>query len=415
VGDPSAPLTPDQEIADSGAADLPMAARGDQGMKRPVSTRAGGGLPRYDWGEMRRIVLLFTCAAISGAVAQISRREATHPVGDSGPAIEAQINGPRGIAIDGSKFLYIIEGVGDFIRRVDLTTGIISTVKPKAKLDALDSIVVDAAGDLIVTEFTMDRVQKVNPRNGSVILVAGRGRMGFSGDGGPAQAAYLSWPRGLALDLSGNLYIVDMSNNRVRRVDAQTGTISTVVGGGKRDSTGDGGPALSAGLEYPSGIAIDRLGNIYISQYGYGDDSHRIRRVDARTRMIETFAGLGKAGLRGDSGPALTASLQMPSELQFDPQGNLFVVDPVNDRVRRVDAESGIITTFAGTTKGFDGDGKPATRAQLNNPSSIAFDAEGNLYIAEFVNNRVRRVDAKTGIITTVAGNGLPHRIDILM
>jgi DNA-binding beta-propeller fold protein YncE len=217
------------------------------------------------------------------------------------------------------------------------------------------------------------------------------------------------------MDADGNLYVVDLGNNRIRRVDAKTGIISTVAGSGNRDSSGDGGSALLAGLEYPSSIAIDRSGNLYISQYGYGSDSHRIRRVDAKTGIIETFAGLGKAGLWGDGGPALQASLQSPSDLLFDAAGSLFVVDPVNDRVRRIDAPSGIITTFAGTTKGFGGDGGPAAKAKLNNPSSITFDSAGNLYIAEFVNNRVRRIDAKTGIITTVAGNGLPHRIDVLM
>jgi DNA-binding beta-propeller fold protein YncE len=296
---------------------------------------------------------------------------------------------------------------------VDLDTGFISTIKPRVKLDAMDSIVVDAFGDLIVTEFTTNHVRKIHLQDGSVSLVAGNGGMAFTGDGGPARAAGLSSPRGLALDADGNLYIADLGNSRIRRVDIKTGIVSTVAGSGKRDSSGDGGSALLAGLEFPSGIAIDRSGNLYISQYGYGPNSHRIRRVDAKTGVIDTFAGQGAAGLAGDGGLAFQASLQSPSNLKFDGMGNLFVVDPVNDRVRRIDEQTGTITTFAGTTKGFAGDGGPAASAKLNNPSGIAFDSAGNLYIAEFVNNRVRRIDAKTGIITTIAGNGLPKRIDV--
>ncbi|HUJ71301.1 MAG TPA: hypothetical protein VLZ30_03600 [Verrucomicrobiae bacterium] len=362
-----------------------------------------------------RLTWLAPFVMVFGIWAQRPTHRASRPVGDGGAATNAEINGPHGIATDGAKSLYIIEGIGNFIRCVDLNTGLISTIKPKVKLEAMDKIVVDKAGDLIVSEFTADRIRKIHPQNGSVSSVAGAARISFAGDGGPSEAAGLSRPSGMALDANGNLYIVDMDNNRIRRIDNRTGIISTVAGSGKRDSSGDGGPAVLAGLEYPSGVAIDSANNIYISQFGYGPDSHRVRRVDAKTGLIETIAGAGKVGLRGDGGLALPASLQSPSGLAFDRAGNLFVVDPVNDRVRRIDGRSGIISTFAGTTKGFAGDGGPAANAKLNNPSGIAFDSDGNLYIAEFVNNRVRRVDAKTGIITTIAGNGLPNRTDVLM
>jgi trimeric autotransporter adhesin len=360
---------------------------------------------------------LFLALSVVGIVqAQDRKAQPILRVGDGGPAVNAEINGPSGLAVYGDKYLYVIEeaGGGNLIRRVDLKSGIISTLQLAEHLEAIDSLTLSSTGDLIVTEFTAERVKRIHPSDGSVTVVAGVGRIGFGGDGGPAVSAQMSRPTGTAFDANGNLFIVDMGNDRIRRVDARTAIISTVAGRGVRGSTGDGGPAQEAALEYPNSIAIDRAGNFCIAQYGYGPDSHRIRCVNATTGIIETIAGRGKAGLRGDGGSAVDASLRSPSHIVLDAAGNLIVVDPVNDRVRCIEAKTQIITTIAGTLKGFGGDDGPAVKAKLSNPSGVAFDSDGNLYIAEFVNNRVRRVDAKTGIITTIAGNGLPHRIDIL-
>jgi streptogramin lyase len=203
--------------------------------------------------------------------------------------------------------------------------------------------------------------------------------------------------------------------SQIFRLDARTGDVTVAVATGKSDSTGDGAPATLAGRGFLSSVAVDEVGNLFVSQYGNEYESHRICRVDGKTGAVQTIAGGAHPGLGGDNGPARSATLQSPSNLLLDPQGNLFMLDPVNDRVRRIDAKTGVITTIAGSTKGFGGDGGPAVKAKLNNPSAMAIDSLGNIYIAEFVNNRVRRVDAQTGIITTVAGNGLPHRIDVLM
>ena len=342
------------------------------------------------------------------AFAQAEGHQPKLGVGDNGLATDAEINAPLAIAVDGSRTLYIAEFLG-VIRRVDLKSGIIATVQTATKLGSISSLALDTSGNLLAAEFAVDRVCRIDPRTGSVTTIAGGRRLEFSGDGGPALDAGLSRPQSVVTDARGNLYITDLGNSRIRRVDAHTGIITTVAGGGRRDSSGDGGPALDAGLEYPDSAVVDRDGNLFIAQYGYGQDSHRIRRVDAKTGIITTAAGLAKAGVTGDGGPALSAGLQFPSNLLLDRAGNLYVVDPVNDRVRFIDAETHSIRTIAGSSKGFGGDGGPAVRARLDNPSSIAMDSEGNLYIAEFMNNRIRRVDVHTGTIRTVAGNGFPH------
>jgi DNA-binding beta-propeller fold protein YncE len=328
------------------------------------------------------------------------------------PATKAEINDPTAIAVNGSTLYFAEERA---FRRVDLKSGSITAVHTKTPLEAISCLAVDSSGKLIATEFIVDRVRRIDPTDGSVTTIAGGKRLAFSGDGGPAISAGLSRPEFVTTDATNNIYIADMGNSRIRRVDAKTGIITTVAGSGKRDSSGDGGPALDAGLDFPNSVAVDRDGNLFIAQYGYGQDSHRIRRVDAKTGIITTVAGVAKAGLIGDGLPARSVNLQFPSSLLFDPMGNLYVVDPVNDRVRFIDSNTQIIKTIAGSSKGFAGDGGPAIRARLDNPSAIALDSEGNLYIAEFVNHRIRRVDARTGVIQTVAGNGLPKHPHIMM
>jgi DNA-binding beta-propeller fold protein YncE len=341
----------------------------------------------------------------------VQERKPTPSAGENRQATSAEINDPMAIAVDGST-LYVAEFLGA-IRRIDLKSGIITSVPLKTRL-SIDSLVVSNDGNLIATEYTVGRLCRIDPQSGSLTTIAGGKRFGFSGDGGPAINAELGRPSFVAIDAANNLFIADEGNMRIRRVDAKTGIITTVAGSGKRDSTGDGRPALDAGLDFPNSVALDRDGNLFIAQYGYGSGSHRIRRVDAKSGIITTIAGSATAGLIGDGGPALSASLESPSHLLFDRMGGLYVVDPANDRVRFIDGKTQTIKTVAGSTKGFGGDGGPATLARLDNPSGLALDSEGNLYIAEFVNHRVRRVDARTGVIRTVAGNGFPHHMHVL-
>jgi sugar lactone lactonase YvrE len=239
-----------------------------------------------------------------------------------------------------------------------------------------------------------------------ITTVAGNGMLGDSGDEGPATQAALS-PRGLAVDHQGNLYIA--AGNRVRRVDAETGVITTVVGNGTTGYSGDGGPATEAQVN-ASVLAFDREGNLYTA----GPDV--VRRVDKRTGIITTVAGNGVRGYSGDGGPATGAELNFPAGLAVDLRGNLYISDTGNFRVRRVSRGTGIITTVAGNGMLGDrfrrpaGDGGPATEAPLIGPQALALDSEGNLYFADptFVNvagvpsGFVREVDLKTGIISTV-------------
>jgi hypothetical protein len=238
-------------------------------------------------------------------------------------------------------------------------------------------------------------------RNNAIIIdtVAGNGSWGYSGDGGPATEAMLSYPRGVAVDASGNIYIADLYNHRIRKVDT-SGIITTVAGNGDEGYSGDGGPATEAMLDFPFGVAVDASGNIYI-----GDThNYRIRKVDT-SGIITTVAGNGAWGYSGDGGPATEAMLDFPCDVAVDASGNLYIGDVYNQRIRKVDT-SGIINTVAGNGSwGYSGDGGPATEAQLHGPFGVTVDASGNLYIADYDNQRIRKVDT-SGIITTVAGNG---------
>jgi sugar lactone lactonase YvrE len=248
-------------------------------------------------------------------------------------------------------------------------------------------------------------VSIMHPVNADSIIstVVGDGIPAYSGDGGPAVNASLQYPyQGIEFDSNGNFYIGDTHNNVIRRVDGVSGIITTVVGNGSEGYSGDGGLAINAMLSKPAGIAFDNGGNLYFSD----QFNNRVRRVDAGTGIITTVAGDGAFAYYGDGGPATSAALAHPVGVNFDSSGNLLIADPYNNRVRKVDSITGIITTIAGNgTAGYTGDGGLATAATLNSPEDFARDSLNNLYIAEVGNNVIRKIDT-AGIITTVAGNG---------
>src|SRR5438093_82347 len=265
-----------------------------------------------------------------------------------------------------------------------------------AQLNTPVGMALDPAGNLYIADITNNRIRKVTS-GGTISTYAGSGSFGFSGDGGPATDAQLGVPVGVALDPAGNLYIADHDNGRIRKVTSG-GTISTYAGSGSRGLSGDGGPATAAQLYSPHGVALDTAGNLYIA------DSTSIRNVTPGG-TISTYAGTGTPGLSGPGGPATAAQLDVPVGVAVDPAGNLYIADSGSSRIRKV-GPGGTISTYAGGgggTPGFLGDGGPATAAYLNNPVGVTLDPAGNLYIADTDNTRIRKVTPAVTISTYAA------------
>ena len=330
--------------------------------------------------------------------------------GDNGPAQLANLYNPQDVAVDGSGNVYIADLSSGRIRQVN-TSGTITTVAgagrgsyggdngpaTRAQLARPQGVAVDPTGILYISDTGNHRIRRVDV-SGTITTIAGTGEAGYSGDGSPAHLSRLNSPRGIGLDRAGNLFIADLGNGCVRRIDAK-GTISTVAGTGESGYySGDGGPARLARLSGPQAVAVDRAGNLYIA------DGSALRRVDA-TGTITTIAGTEKSGYSGDGGPAVEAQLGGPTNVAVDRAGNLYIADSSNQRIRRVDVP-GTITNFAGNGRqGRSGDGGPAVAARLTWPRGVALDSAGNLYIADTGNQRIRRVDTR-GIIRTIAGTG---------
>ncbi len=256
----------------------------------------------------------------------------------------------------------------------------------------------DTIGNLYFSDYTNSRIRKING-SGIISTIAGNGTYGFSGDGAEATAAAINHPTGLFIGASGNLYISDYLNFRIRKVST-AGIISTIAGTGVSGYSGDGGPATAAQISQSWGITEDAIGNVLFSDRF----NNVIRKIDT-SGIINTIIGTGVAGYSGDGGPASAAQLNSPVELLLDNYGNFYFSDFFNNRIRKI-SSSGIITTIAGNgITGYSGDGGPATNAELNRPVGLSIDSTGNIYIGDYNNSSIRKINS-TGIISTIAGTG---------
>ncbi len=272
-----------------------------------------------------------------------------------------------------------------------------------ANLYAPTALCLDYSNNLYFADAGNSRIRKISFPDLTITTIVGTDSAGYNGDNIAATNARLYVPDGIFADSSGNIYIADGLNQRIRKVTKATGIITTICGTGATGSTGDGGLAINAELNIPAGICLDKQNNIYIADYL----TNKIRKIDAITGIISAYAGNGIIGYTGDGGPATNAKFNGPVQPIADTFGNIFICDQNNNTVRKVDAITGIVNTIAGTgTAGYTGDGGLAIYAKLNQPAGIYVDMQGNIFIAEFGNGVIRRVDGTSGIISTVAGNG---------
>lgn len=346
----------------------------------------------------------------SGTITTIAGNGLQGFTGDGGPATLARIGGIRGLIFDASGNLLVSNGPRSLVRRVNLSTGIITKVAgliPGFSGDGnnalstlfgqgMTGMLFDSFNNLLVGDGMNARVRKIDALSQIVTTIAG----GFIGDGNQATMAAFNQPHSVDLDASGNIYVVEAQGYRVRKIDA-TGTTTTIAGNGFNDYSGDGGPATSASIEIgATGVAVDASGNVLLADF----NNCAIRKINT-AGIITTIVGNGNCAYSGDGGPASAATVNGPADPTFDAAGNLFFADIDNCVVRKVNT-SGTITTVAGNgVCGFGGDGGPATVASLNLPRGIALDAAGNIYIADTDNVRIRKVST-SGIITTIAGDG---------
>jgi sugar lactone lactonase YvrE len=320
--------------------------------------------------------------------------------GDGTPEVVGQ---PFGVEIGPDGALYICEVQNHRVRRLDLKTRALTTVAgsgakgyagdggpaTKALLNEPYEVRFDKAGNLLLVEMRNHVVRRVDAKSGTISTVAGTGELGFGGDGGPATKAQLNIPHSIALDGAGNVYIADIGNHRIRKVDAATGIITTIAGNGERKPPSVG-PAAGRPMIGPRALVVDG-GTLWIALR----EGHSVWKMDLAGGELVHVAGTGKRGYSGDGGPAKDATLDGPKGIAIGPDKAIYVVDTENNAIRRIDAAAGTITTIAGRGpqhKGGTGDGGPATAATMDRPHGICLGPDGTVYIGDTNRHRVRRV-----------------------
>jgi streptogramin lyase len=359
---------------------------------------------------MRATMILTSLACLLSATAAgtIDTVAGTGKAGyasDGGKATAAQLNQPFHCDLDGKGNLYVAEAFNHCIRKIDLKTGVITTVAgtgakgytgdggpaTKATFNEPYAVVLSPAGDLYVADRENFVIRKVNGATGVISTVAGTGKRGYSGDGGKATEAQLDEPNDCFLDGQGGLLIADVRDWRIRRLDLKTGIITTFAGTGRapspvnRSAIGDGGPATKAVIHGARAVCVDGQGNTYICER----EGHAVRQVDAKG-TITTLAGTGVKGAA--DGEASKATFNGPKAIRCDSQGNVYVVDTENHSIRKIDRKTLQVTTVAGGRQGTGGDGGEALKAGMDRPHGCVIDKDGTLYIADSSNHRVRRV-----------------------
>jgi DNA-binding beta-propeller fold protein YncE len=323
--------------------------------------------------------------------------------GDGSPAAEAKLTTPFGVDFDRAGNLYFVEMTGHRVGKVD-AKGVFTVVggtgekgdagdggpATKAQFNGMHSLAVAANGDVYVADTLNNRVRKIDAKTGVVTPVAGSGKKGFAGDGGPALKAEFGGVYSIAFDARGErLYLADLDNRRVRVLDLKAGTVDTVAGNGKKGVPEDGAAAKDAPLVDPRAVAVDAKGNVYVLERG----GHALRVVDAEGK-VRTVVGTGKAGATGDGGDAKEATLNGPKHLCIDPDGNVVIADTANHLVRKYLPKEGKIVRVAGTgQKGSAGLGGPPEKAELDEPHGVWVRADGTLYVADSMNNRILKVE----------------------
>lgn len=346
-----------------------------------------------------------------GTIATIAGNGDPGHAGDNGPAVAAHLNEPKSLALGANGILYVADAENHVIRKVDLVSGLITTVAGRPEKDTGASEPVRAQAPAEDEDPLADpspgkaeKFVQLSDISGTVRYVVGTGKSGrFGGDGGPATQATLNFPGAVAVDRQGNLYIADTMNHRVRKVEASTGVIATIAGTGQHRWSGDGGAATAAALNEPAALAVDEQGSLYIAD----QSNNRVRKVDLNTGLITTVAGTGESGYTGDGMPAAEAGISSPSGLAIGPDGELYIADTFSGRVRRIDPATGVISTVAGDGGEYRFSGLPNEfSSSLSRPYGIALDAAGNLLITDSDSHLIRRWDRKKKIITRLAGSG---------